>query len=279
MKVAIIGGTSFIGQNLIRFFLNKKINLVCTFNKNLKIKKEIPNVKWKKLDLSKNKKNYFTYLESPDVLINLSWPDIPNYTTKKHLKTSYYQKRLNKNLISNGLDNIIFLGTCFEYGKKNGIVSEKSKANPTIPYSIAKLDVLKNLIKLKKKRQFKFSWLRPFYVYGKNKKRKTLFTIINDLNQVGGTLKLNGSLVRDFVPVEFLCKSIVKITLMNKNFGILNICTGKGISIQNFIKKNIKNKNNLKKINMKGKISNYFESEYFWGNPNKLKKILNFKKN
>ncbi|MDC0417214.1 NAD(P)-dependent oxidoreductase [Candidatus Pelagibacter sp.] len=279
MKVAIIGATSFIGQNLIKYFLKKKITIVCTFNKNLKIKKKITNVVWKKLDLSKNKKNYFKYLGSPDVLINLSWPNIPNYTTKNHLKTSYYQKRLNKNLIFNGLNNIIFLGTCFEYGDKKGSISERSRANPKIPYSIAKLKVLKNLIKLKKNYKFKLSWLRPFYVYGNNKKRETLYTIINDLKKVGGKLKLDGSLIRDFVPLEFLCKTIVKIALMNKDFGIINVCTGKGVSIKDFIKKNIKNKKNLKKINMNGKASLNFEPKKFWGNPNKLKKILNIKNN
>ncbi len=274
MRIAIVGGTSFIGQNLIVYFLKRNVKLISTYNNNKNIKNKFPKVKWKKLDFKTKKNNYFKYLENPDIVINLSWPDIPNYKVKKHFKTFKYQKRFNYNLINNGLKNLMFLGTCFEYGKKNGKISEKTKPKPIIPYSIAKLNVLKSLLQLKKKKKFKLSWLRPFHVYGNNKKRKTLFTIIKNLNEINGKFKINGKLVRDFVPVDFLCKVIVKLSLKNDDFGILNVCSGKGTSIQNFIKKNLKNKKNIKKFNMNGKVYNSFEPNKFWGDPTKLKKVL-----
>ena len=61
---------------------------------------------------------------------------------------------------------------------------------------------------------------------------------------------------------------------MNKDLGIVNVCSGKGITVKNFIKRNLKNKKNFKKINMNGKNPNNFESNYFWGDNSKLKKIL-----
>jgi hypothetical protein len=61
---------------------------------------------------------------------------------------------------------------------------------------------------------------------------------------------------------------------LNKDLGIINFCSGKGISIKSFIKKNLKFVKNLKKINMNALNPNTFEPKAFWGDNKKLKKIL-----
>jgi len=277
MKIALIGGSSFIGQILINHLLKRKIYVTATYHNAFEVKKKIKKVKWKKLDFSK-KKNYFKYLNFPDVVINLSWPDIPHYHKKEHLKTYKLQKEFNYNLIKNGLKNLIISGTCYEYGKVQGNVSENKSAKPVVTYAVAKLKLLKSILRLQKSHNFNFTWLRPFFVYGKNKKRKTLFTLIRDSKKINKVLSVNGSLIRDFIPVEFLCKIVVKIVLKKRNFGILNVCSGKGISVKKFIIKHIKNKKNLKNINMYGKNPNNFEPKRFWGDTKKLAKVLNLKK-
>ena len=136
-----------------------------------------------------------------------------------------------------------------------------------------------NSLKLKKKNNnFNFTWLRPFFVYGNNKKRKTLFTLIRSSNKENlSRVKVCGNLIRDFISVSFLCKVIIKIVKLNNDFGVLNVCTGKGISVKEFVKLNIKNKNNLKLIKMNGKNPNSFEPKKFWGDNKKLRKILKWK--
>jgi len=202
MKIAIIGATSFVGRNLMVQLLRKKINIIATYKSNKEIKKT-HKVTWKKLDIEQSKKNYFKYLGFPDVVLNLAWPNIPNYRLKKHFKTFSYQKKLNYNLIKNGLNNLIILGTCYEYGKVQGKISENIKEKPVVPYAISKLKLLRIILELKKKNSFKFAWLRPFFVYGKNKKRSTLYTSIKELdkNKIS-RLKVCGSLVRDFISIN-----------------------------------------------------------------------------
>jgi len=85
---------------------------------------------------------------------------------------------------------------------------------------------------------------------------------------------VNGSLIRDFLSVNLLCKIIKKIILLNQDIGILNVSSGKGISVKNFIIKHIKNKKNLNKINMKAKNPNSFEPKSFWGDNKKLNNYL-----
>jgi nucleoside-diphosphate-sugar epimerase len=275
MKIAIIGGTSFIGENLIKHLLKKKNEIVATYYSSKKIIKN-SKIIWKRLNLNKlSIKNYYKYLEFPDVVVNLAWPGIPKYQLKKHFKTSEAQKKLNYNLINNGLKNIIVLGTCYEYGIVNGPVSEKHKPRPIIPYAIAKLKLFKNILKLKKTKRFNFSWLRPFFVYGNNKNRETLYTLLKKLDQ-GKIKKLSvcGSLVRDFLSVDYLCKKIIEIIILNKDLGVLNVSSGKGITIRTFVRKQIKFKKNLKKIYMNANNPNYFEPQSFWGDNKKLKRYL-----
>ena len=276
IKIAIIGGSSFIGQNLIQYLSKKKnFKIVATYTNNLQIIKKFNEVLWKKLDIKKSKKNYFKFLKSPDILINCAWPDIPNYNSKNHYKTFHHQKNLTYNLIQNGLKNLIFLGTCYEYGRKNGCLKETDQTKPSVPYAISKKKLLKSILLLKKKNNFKLTWLRPFFVFGNNKKRKTLFSILkkNKINELS-KLSLNGNLKRDFVSVNFLNRVILKVLKLDKDIGILNVCTGQGITIKSFILKNLKNKKNIKLINMNGKNSNNFEPKSFWGDNTKLEKIF-----
>ncbi len=273
-KIAIIGGTSFIGNKLLSVLEKKKLKIIATYNNKKNIDKN-SKITWKKLDLIKEKKNYFKYLNSPDIVVNLAWPDIPNYLLKKHFKTFILQKKLNYNLINKGLKNLIMLGTCYEYGKISGKLNESVKPKPIIPYAEAKFKLLQSIISLKKKKSFKFSWLRPFFVYGDNKKRKTLFSLIKDYekNEIK-ELKVCGELVRDFVPVNFLCKSILKIINLNEDIGVLNICTGKPVKLKKFVKMNIKDRKKFNLVGMNGKNPNSFEAKKFWGCNKKLKKII-----
>ncbi len=275
MKVAIVGATSFIGQNLLFLLKKKNLKLIATFKSNKKIKKT-RKITWKKLDIRKKKINYYKYLNNPDVVINLAWSDIPNYTTNKHLKTFNFQKQFNYNLIKHGLKNLIILGTCYEYGKINGKISENTICKPNTPYGKAKLKLLESITKAKSHYDFKFTWLRPFFVYGENRKRKTLYTLIREFDK-GKKVKLKvcGKLVRDFLSVNFLCSVIFKILKLNKNIGILNVCSGKKITLKNFILSILKNKKKIKYIDMNGKNPNFFESNNFWGDNKKLNKIIN----
>jgi len=101
-----------------------------------------------------------------------------------------------------------------------------------------------------------------------------LFSLINEFDKKKIT-KLNvcGSLIRDFISINFLSLTIIKIIVLYKDFGVINVCSGKGMLLKNFIKKHLKIKKNIKKINMNGKNPNDFESNSFWGDNSKLKKI------
>ena len=148
MKIAIIGATGFVGSNIIKF-LPKEHSIIATYKNKDKINNRYlkkKNIKWKFLDIY-NKKNFFKYLEYPDIVIHLAWSNLPNYHQKFHInKELPKQKKFLSNLIRNGLKNIFIAGTCFEYGNRSGKLNENFLERPNNNYALAKILLKKYLL-------------------------------------------------------------------------------------------------------------------------------------
>ena len=274
MKIAIMGATGFLGSNILKF-IPKNYLITATYTNKKKIKKKLSKkIIWKYLDIYK-KKNFFKYLNKPDIVIHLSWSKLPNYNLKFHLtKELPKQKKFILNLIRGGLKNIFIAGTCFEYGKKNGKITEKASEYPLSNYALAKLLLKKYVFLLSKKFNFNLIWGRIFYVYGKHNSRLTLYNQILDSSKKNSEISINGKLVRDYLHINRISKIIVDLSLKRKDFGLVNICSGKGMSLKkltNNICKAEKIKPNIKYVKIN---RNNFESNKFWGCNKKLKKCF-----
>lgn len=276
MKVAVIGGSGFIGTNVVNeLSKSKNISIISTYKNNKKFK-NTRKIKWIKYDLNSEKKNMYNFLKKPDVVVNLSWPNIPNYLTHNHFNTYKRQKKMINNLLNNGLKNLIVLGTCFEYGNVNGKLSETFKARPNTPYSRAKYQLLKSLLEFKKKKNFNLIWLRLFYVYGHHPARDTLYNVINKLkNKKISSLSISGNLIRDYLSIQNVSKIIKKFVKLKKDIGIVNMCSGKPITLKKLTKKILNNEKLFNKVNFKKNNSNYYEPSKFWGDTKKLKSYIN----
>jgi len=274
MKIAVIGGTGFLGSNILKF-IPKNYLITATYTNKKKINKKLSKkIIWKYLDIHK-KKNFFKYLNKPDIVIHLSWSKLPNYNLKFHLtKELTKQKKFILDLIKGGLKNIFIAGTCFEYGKKNGKITENASEYPLSNYALAKFLLKKYVFLLRKKFNFNLIWGRIFYVYGKHNSRLTLYNQILDSSKKNLEITINGKLVRDYLHVNRISKIIVDLSLKRKNFGLVNISSGKGVSLKklvNNICKVEKIKPNIKYVKIH---RNSFESNKFWGCNKKLKKCL-----
>lgn len=76
MKVLLIGHLGFVGQNLLKILLNKKINLFIIKHNNLKISnfRKIKIIDLKKKSLNKSK-NF-------NLIIHAAWGNLQNYYSK-----------------------------------------------------------------------------------------------------------------------------------------------------------------------------------------------------
>jgi nucleoside-diphosphate-sugar epimerase len=281
MKIAVIGATGFIGSNLIKEF-PLKYKIIATYNNKSKIDKKSlnkKNIEWKFLDINK-KKNYFKYLGFPDIVIHLAWSKLPNYKIIFHQKTELpNQKILISNLVKNGLKNIFIAGSCLEYGYQDGKLDENKKEIPNNNFAKAKCSLKKYVFNLQKKYEFNLTWGRIFYIYGKHNTRDTLYNqVLKSAIKRNDKITVSGNKIRDYLHIKEVCKIIIGLSLKKLNFGLVNICSGKGISLKKLINTICKSKQIKAKVNYINDLRKNFEPEKFWGCDKKLKICLQRKK-
>ena len=278
LKVSMSGSSGYIGSGIIKNFKSKKVLLTALVNKRLS-KSNIIKKKFFFID-NKEKKNLFKEIDNPDIFVHLAWSNLHDHNSKEHFETEKKHYYFLKNLIDNGLKNLIVVGTCFEYGNKDVILKENLKIDkPITSYGIAKNNLRLRLLKLKKKKNFKFTWLRLFFVYGAEYKSKYQTNLWSDIISCEKKKKsffylTSGNQIRDYLHIDKISKYIIKIILKNKSFGVVNVCSGKKFNLKKIVTM-WKKKYNLK-INFvfNRKQLKKHEPLKIIGSNSKLKKIL-----
>jgi len=228
--ILITGGSGFIGSHLIELFNKEKINILNCYHK--KKIKNLKNVKNIKIDLNVvNFKLISKY--KIKTLIHLAWPNLDDFENKRHVShTLKYQKKFLETIIRSGCQNIIVSGSSLEYGLKEGKNSEYQKTKPVCSYGIAKDELRKYLQKLQIEYNFKLCWLRIFFIYGLNSNRTTLTNLLVKSDKEKKII-LNNKIKRDYLDIHYVAKIILKIFKKNKNFGIINLSSGRNIFLKN----------------------------------------------
>jgi len=281
MKVLITGATGFIGNHVIKELLKiEDCKIIATSLMSTDKAREFDwydHVKYINHDLNNSHKNYFTFFEKPDLLIHLAWQGLPNYTELFHFeKNLFLSYNFIKKHVENGLEDLSVIGTCFEYGMKQGRLSEDFQSNPVTPYGLAKDTLRKFLEEFNIVHSFNFKWIRLFYLYGERQNPKSLLSQLDRALDNGEEIfnMSGGEQLRDYLPVEKAADFIVKISMQNEINGIINCCDGKPISIRNLVENHLKKRN--KKITLNLGYYPYLDYEpfAFWGDNRKLKRIL-----
>jgi dTDP-6-deoxy-L-talose 4-dehydrogenase (NAD+) len=277
MKILVTGATGFMGNHVIKELLKYEHEIIAAGRTN---STDLPrNINTIKLDLDNidPNKNYFTETGKPDLLIHLAWQGLPNYKEKFHLEKNLPSHALFlKNIVDNGLKNLVVTGTCFEYGMKEGCLSEDIESDPQNPYAAAKDELRKFLEQFQADKYFNLKWLRLFYVYGKGQNPNSLLSQLDSALEKGETTfnMSGGEQLRDYLPIEKVAEYIVTIALQNKLNGIINCCSGVPVKVKTLVENYLKEKN--KKINLNLGYYPYpdYEAMAFWGDSTKLRKII-----
>lgn len=270
-SILITGASGFIGNNLIKKFTKKKIPVLASFNKK-KIKKT-NLVEPIRINL-KNPKLYKLEKYKIHTLIHLAWPDLDDFTNTSHKKNILKnQKNFLKKMITLGCKNIIVAGTCYEYGLINGKINENTYTKPICSLGIGKDNLRNYLQNLQLKYKFKLTWLRLFFIYGINPNRNTLTNLLINNNKKK-PIVLNKKIKRDYVDIKYVSKIFFLIFKKNKSFGLVNLSSGRSISLKELVNK-IKKKFKIDPFVLyKNTIQRKFEPESFYGCNKKLKKII-----
>lgn len=246
-KVIVTGINGLIGQYIAEPLKDLGFEVYGIGTKYIKTNK----FNYIKIDINNISKlrKIFNQIE-PQYLIHLAW-DIEDLNSNNHFKLLSSSISMLDCFKECGGKKAVFIGTCFEYKYKRIPLKENYKLNPTTIYAKCK-NYLREISELYcDKNNIDFCWARIFYTYGKNENNKRLFPqIINGLKNNQKVSINHSHLKRDYIFAGDVAKAI-SLVLNSKFNGIINICSGKSISLENIAITIAKKLNKLELLDLK----------------------------
>jgi nucleoside-diphosphate-sugar epimerase len=277
MKVAVTGASGFIGRNVLVELERQSLAVTVVLRPLSVSSMSLSKYTAARMDLHNPPPNSFELMGSPDVLIHLAWGGLPNYKSLQHFEQELpAQYRFLKGLVESGLKNLVVAGTCFEYGMQSGPLREDMETRPTNPYGFAKDTLRRQLEYLKSEQSFTLTWARLFYLCGDGQAESSLLPQLKEAIKRGDKIFniSGGEQLRDYLPITEVAKCLVSLAMGNRDNGIVNVCSGKPISVRKLVEGWIDENDWSIKLNPGHYPYSDYEPMAFWGERHKLDRCL-----
>ena len=277
-RVLVTGANGYIGRKVVDALLALGYKVTATDFICDQINPKADRVE---IDLFNNNANLYELFLKPNRVIHLAWKDGFNHNAPSHIEYLPKHFAFLKTLIDAGVKNVAVMGSMHEIGFYEGEVKEDTPCNPLSLYGISKNALRQSLIVLNKNNEFNLYWLRGYYIFGNDEKNHSIFTKLLEKEAQGEKLFpfTTGENQYDFISIENLALEIALASVQNEVKGIINVCSGKPISLKEMVESFIK-KNNLKiRLNYGVFPSRPYDSKIIYGNPDKIKHIVKNAKN
>jgi dTDP-6-deoxy-L-talose 4-dehydrogenase (NAD+) len=239
-KVLITGGTGFVGQQIVKALLHRKIEITLVVRKGKeKDAKELcstANVISSDNIFSENEQWWASACASIDTVVHSAWHVEPGkyLESKKNLECLVGSLALVGGAGVAKVKRFIGIGTCFEYKMSNSRITVEAPLRPLSTYAASKVALYTFCSEFLPKQKIEFAWCRLFYLYGEGEKPGRLGSYIRDQLTENKKAQIKGaSLVRDFMDVKDAGKAIVRIAL-GRSSGQFNICSGVPLTVKKF---------------------------------------------
>ncbi len=279
MKVLVTGASGFVGQHIIPQLLKRGHTVTAVARNDVKARSFtwFNRVHFFACDIHCPITDPFDQFGQPDAVIHLAWAGLPNYSKLYHFEENLLADyRFLKSLVENGVKQILVAGTCFEYGMQNGKLTEDMPTAPASPYALAKDTLRKFLQSLQQQHTFTLQWARLFYIYGEGQNPSSLLAQL-DQAIADGEPEFNmsgGEQLRDYLPVEEVARQLVLLLDHPKVEGVVNICSGKPISVRCLAEQHMAKHGTNMQLNLGHYPYPDYEPMAFWGSGDKLTRSL-----
>lgn len=276
--IAVTGASGFVGQHVLANLIGQEVDVIAVTRDATRLREWADRVRVIEMDIARFTARDVARIGHSDVVIHLAWDGLPNYASLHHIETELpKQFCFLKALVDAGLPSLLATGTCFEYGRQSGSLSEDQPTSPATPYGHAKDALRRQMEFLKDLKPFKLTWARLFYLYGEGQQKHSIYRQLNDAASRGeNTFKMSGGeQLRDYLPAADAGRILVKIARsMERAPDVVNVCSGRPISMRRLVEQWIQDHG----WRMVPETGHYpypdYEPMAFWGDRTRLDRFL-----
>jgi nucleoside-diphosphate-sugar epimerase len=236
IKVAVTGGTGFIGGYVINLLIEKGYD-VLSVGRNCP--SQHPNLTFIQHDLINDYDYSWLDKYKPTHLLHLAWyaEHGKYWTSPLNLKWCDTTVRLIEAFCTYGGQRIVVAGSCAEYDWSFGYCKEKiTPSNPSTLYGLTKDSARRMGTEISRMANVSFAWGRVFFPFGMGENSNRLIpSVIQVFLGQKVPFFIGASQWRDILPVEVVADAFVFL-LTQQESGIFNICSGKPTQISDIIK-------------------------------------------
>jgi nucleoside-diphosphate-sugar epimerase len=278
MKVLVTGATGFVGQHVVPLLLEHGYEVTAVSRNEARARgfAWFNRVRFIACDIHQPSSDPLKLYGQQDAVMHLAWPGLPNYKSLFHFeKTLPADYFFLKSLVEGGISHLLVTGTSFEYGMLNGCLFEELPTQPANPYALAK-DVLRKFIEtLQQQNPFTLQWARLFYMYGAGQNPSSLLAQLdNSIDNGEPTFNMSGGeQLRDYLPVEEVARRLVLLLSYPKCNGVVNICSGKPISVRRLVEQHLSKRAAEIQLNLGYYQYPDYEPIAFWGDQSRFDKM------
>lgn len=275
MKVLVTGANGYLGQGIVKAILDKGDEVVA-------VDFDIDNVDERaervKSDLF-GVENPYEEFGSPDVLLHLAWRDGFVHNSDSHINDFSAHYSFIKRMIEGGCKHICVMGTMHEIGFFEGEIDENTPCKPMNLYGIVKNALREATELLCKQNDVIFQWLRGYYIVGNSEFGNSIFSKITIAEKDGKSEFpfTTGKNKYDFIDYSEFAKQTAYACTQSEVNGIINICSGKPVSLAERVERFIKENDYSIRLKYGAFPDRAYDSDAVWGSNEKIQKILNGK--
>ena len=233
--IFLTGGTGLIGKETIPFLREKGFKIYAL---TIGDEQDTADIKYVKANLFDRKEIDKVMRDiKPEYLLHYAWLSTGCFNDNSNFDFLTSTIDMLKAFAKNGGKRVVMAGTYAEYGYHNETLTEDMPAEPINIYSQCKDFVHKISESYCKYNNISFGWGRIFSAFGKETDpRRLTSNVINNLSVDEEVVIRSGSLIRDYIYTKDIAQAFVKF-LDSDVEGVVNICTGKGTSIHDYVMK------------------------------------------